>query len=368
VLLSGFQNIGVVDFRRNLDFRREFQFGVYKKLATFLITTTAAILLRNYWALVIGQVAGACIQVILSYRMSEFRPRLSLARVGEIWGFSRWLVLSRVVMLINRQFDRWVVGSIAGAEVMGSYYVAQDFAASPSEEVVAPMSRAAFPVYSRLRFDPKALADALGQMLSSVAAITFATGLGVAAVANDFVHVVLGAKWDAAIPIMPWLGLFAAVYGIVRTLDMFLIATGGERASALLASGYAVGVIPVLWYAGNAWGPEGIAATKAFTSFGLAFMLAHMVTRIAAIRPGSIWTAVWPPILAALSMFIAVKVMQAQLPVASHLFGLIRDASIGAFVYVSVLVLAWVARGRPPGIEQNIVRQVRRMVFRSRHY
>ena len=34
------------------------RFGVYKKLATFLVTVTAALVLRNYWALVVGQVAG----------------------------------------------------------------------------------------------------------------------------------------------------------------------------------------------------------------------------------------------------------------------------------------------------------------------
>ncbi len=128
---------------------------MYKKLATFLVTVTAAFVLRNYWALVVGQVAGKCVEVALSYRMSAFRPRLSLARVGEIWGFSRWLILSRFTMLLNRQFDRWVVGSIGGAAVMGNYFIAQDFASSPSDEVVAPMSRAAFPVYSRLRDRPR---------------------------------------------------------------------------------------------------------------------------------------------------------------------------------------------------------------------
>jgi lipopolysaccharide exporter len=295
------------------------------------------------------------------------RPRLSLARVGEIWGFSRWLILSRFTMLLNRQFDRWVVGSIGGAAVMGNYFIAQDLSSSPSDEIVAPMSRAAFPVYSRLRSEPAALADDLRRMLSSVTAVTFATGLGVAAVANDFVHVVLGDKWVGAIPLMPWLGLFAAVYGIVRTLDMFLIATGGERTSSLLALGFALVLIPVLWYAGQQGSVVGIAATKAAMAFGLVLVLGYVVTRLTAVTPSLLWAAVWPPTLAAMAMFGGVKVLQAGMTMQGHLAGLIRDATVGALLYASVSSLIWFMRGRPPGIEQDLLTAVKRKIFGARH-
>jgi O-antigen/teichoic acid export membrane protein len=354
-LIGGFQNIGVVNFRRNLDFRREFQFGVYKKLATFTVTVLAAITLRNYWALVVGQVTGRFVEVLLSYRMSDYRPRWSLARVRDIWQFSRWLILSRFTMLLNRQFDRWVVGAVGGTAAMGNYFIAQDFASSPSDEVVAPMSRAAFPVYSRLRDDPDGLADALRRMLSSVTAITFATGLGMAAVASDFVHVVLGAKWVGAIPLMPWLGLFAAVYGVVRTLDMFLIATGGERATSLLALGYAICIVPLLWWAGQNSSVVGVAATKAACVFVLVFALARVVTQLTRVQAGVLWSAVWPPVIAAAAMFLGVKSLQWALAQPGHVLGLLRDVTAGTVIYLSVSACLWIARGRPDGIERDLL-------------
>jgi O-antigen/teichoic acid export membrane protein len=42
-LVGGFQNIGVVSFRRELRFGREFQFGIVKKCATFVVTLVAAV-------------------------------------------------------------------------------------------------------------------------------------------------------------------------------------------------------------------------------------------------------------------------------------------------------------------------------------
>ena len=55
-LLSGFENVGIVAFRKDLQFRNEFRFQVWKKIAGFVVTVPLAFLLRNYWALVIGVV------------------------------------------------------------------------------------------------------------------------------------------------------------------------------------------------------------------------------------------------------------------------------------------------------------------------
>jgi len=365
-LISGFQNIGVVNFRRELNFRREFQFNVYKRLATFVVTVSAALLMRSYWAMVVGYVVGRVVEVSLSYVMSSYRPRLSLARVGEIWGFSKWLVLTRFSMVVNRQFDRWVVGSMGGAASMGNYFIANDFASSPSDEVIAPMSRAAFPVYSRMRQQPDELADAFRRMLGSVVAITFATGLGIAAVAEDFVHVVLGAKWAGAIPVMPWLGLFAAVYGIVRALDTFLLATGRERMSSLMGLAYALVTIPVIWMAGRQSGVEGIAAAKAATAVALVSILVVVGTRAPPLTLRLVVSAAWPPVVSAAAMFTVVKVLQATMPLESHVWGLLRDVIVGAIVYIGSGLVIWLARGRPAGIEQDLINEARRRLGRWR--
>ena len=211
--------------------------------------------------------------------MSDYRPRITLSRLGEIWGFSQWLVLARFSRLINRQFDRWVVGSITGAATMGYYYVASDFAASPSDEVVLPMSRAAFPVYSRLQDEPEALRQAFHNVLASMTAISFVMGLGMAVVADDFVRVALGAKWLAAIPLMPWLGVFGALYGVAHTLDIFMLATGRERLTALMTAGNALLTVPVLLLAGQSSGIMGIAAAKAVLALAFVIALAVAVTR-----------------------------------------------------------------------------------------
>jgi O-antigen/teichoic acid export membrane protein len=365
-LIGGFQNVGVVNFRRELRFGREFQFGIVKKTATFVVTVIAAFVLRSYWALVIGQVVGRAVEVGVSYVMSDYRPRLSLRKVGDLWGFSRWLILARFSRLLNRQFDRWVVGSLAGAHAMGYYYVASDFASSPSDEVVLPMSRAAFPIYSRLRGEPQALVDAFTRVLSSMTSISFVMGLGMAAVAHDFVWVVLGAKWMDAVPLIPWLGIFGASYGVAFSLDAYMLATGRERLTALLTLVNAILMAPVLWAAGHRFGIEGVAAAKA--AMAIVFVLTLVVgsTRQSPLTPGAVWRCVWPPLAACSFMLAGVKGVQAAWHAPAPWIGLLRDVAIGAIVYIAATLSIWWLRGRPDGVERDALQRARRALRPSR--
>ncbi len=361
-VVGGFQNIGVVTFRRELRFGREFQFGIVKKSATFVVTLVAAFMLRSYWALVIGQVVGRIVEVGVSYVMSDYRPRLSLRKAGDLWGFSRWLILARFSRLLNRQFDRWVVGSIAGAHAMGYYYVASDFASSPSDEVVLPMSRAAFPVYSRLRDDPKALVDAFTRVLNSMTSISFVMGLGMAAVAHDFVSVVLGPKWLDAVPLIPWLGVFGASYGVAHSLDAYMLATGRERLTALLTLVNAVLMAPVLWFAGQRYGIQGVAAAKAAMAIVFVLTLVVGCTRRGPLTAKAVWRCVWPPLAACSVMLACVKGLQAVAVAPAPWIGLLRDVALGVIVYIAATLVIWWLRGHPDGVERDALRRARRLL------
>src|SRR5262245_10638267 len=87
LLVEGFQNIGLVAFRKRLDFRRDFAFLFGKRLIGFAVTVPLAMLWRDYWALVIGILAGRAGATALSYAVQSYRPRLSLVdRKSVVYG------------------------------------------------------------------------------------------------------------------------------------------------------------------------------------------------------------------------------------------------------------------------------------------
>jgi PST family polysaccharide transporter len=185
-----------------------------------------------------------------------------------------------------------------------------------------------------------------------------------AVVADDFVRVALGAKWLEAIPLMPWLGVFGALYGVAHTLDIFMLATGRERLTALMTAGNALLTVPVLLFAGQTSGIMGIAAAKAALALAFVIALAVAATRRPPVSLQVLWSALWPTLTAALTMAAAVKSLQAVAPVDSPVYGLLRDVAWGAIVYIAATAALWALRGRPEGIEREAVGRLRRFFAR----
>ncbi len=148
-LLGGLENVGIVDFGRDLTFHKQFQYRVYPSLVAFVAGLIAAFVLRNYWALVIGIMTERVCSIALSYILSPFRPRLSLRKVPELWSFSIWTFVRSMGVYLSVQIDKILIGGFAGAAAMGRYEVATDVASAPTQEINLPMIAVLFPVMSK---------------------------------------------------------------------------------------------------------------------------------------------------------------------------------------------------------------------------
>ncbi|MFW9878527.1 MAG: oligosaccharide flippase family protein, partial [Candidatus Thorarchaeota archaeon] len=75
VLFQAGINIGVVYFQKELEFKKYFIFQISGTLADFIIAISAAIILKNVWALVFGLVGGNAVRFIVSYFIHPYKPR-----------------------------------------------------------------------------------------------------------------------------------------------------------------------------------------------------------------------------------------------------------------------------------------------------
>jgi O-antigen/teichoic acid export membrane protein len=127
-LMGGFQNIGVIDFRRDLRFAREFSFQFLQRALVIAVTIVAAVALRDWRALVIGILGGQFLGIISSYMMSPYRPRPCVRRIPQMLAFSLWTLVTAIAQYINGRADQFVIGGITGAGALGIYNVAEDAA------------------------------------------------------------------------------------------------------------------------------------------------------------------------------------------------------------------------------------------------
>lgn len=352
-VLGGFVNIGLVDFRRDLRFDRYFQYNFYAKLFSILVAIVLAVFLRNYWALVGGMLTSALALNVLSYVMSPYRPRFSLAKLHDMRSYSMWTLVRSIAFYFNGQVDLLAIGGFGAAGQMGRYSVAHDIGASATEEVNGPMVTVLFPVMARVQHDVVQLRRLYLRVLGWSAAICASTSTGMAMISNDFVHVVLGPKWVSVVPLMPWLALAAGVLGLSSgafgTFDVLNMPRRGARMALVRLLMMTVIIVPVAFITRDLIA-VGVARLIVTVVFIPTLFLA--VGSVVGVRPMSQIAAVWRPITAAGIMALAIWGANRFVP-DNMMLRMFFDVVLGAAVYAGALLSLWRFAGRPDSPERD---------------
>jgi lipopolysaccharide exporter len=353
-VLEGFSNIGVVMFRRDLDFRRDFTFNFVAKLLGAIPTVILALIFRSYWALVAGTLISNAIGVATGYVMHPFRPRLSLARWREFLSFSLWITPSSFANFLGQKADVFVVGYIGSAAQMGAYNVAAELSRMATAEVVTPMARALYPNYVKLKDDLAALTEAYLVVLRTVGIICFSFGFGVAAVGRDLVHVILGPQWDFAAPLMVWLSIFGAFSALQSTVaGHILVVLNRERVMFFITWSRLLLFAASVVVAARFGGVQGVAVATALATAGLTLACMLYLPRVLKVSTGRILLEMFSVFGAGLLMFVVVRLLHSD-RIASPAVTLAIDALTGAIVFAAALSVSWVLAGRPDGLEKRI--------------
>ncbi|MDP2325888.1 MAG: lipopolysaccharide biosynthesis protein, partial [Gammaproteobacteria bacterium] len=228
-LVQGFENIGIVNFRRKMDFARETRFLLGKKLTGFSITLTCALLFRSYWALVAGVVAGRIMGVVLSYAMERFRPHFSLVARADLLSVSGWLFLNNLLYFGTTRVSHFIIGRVLGAQSLGLYTLGSELAYLPQTELVAPINRALFPGFSRMAEAPDELRRTFVAVNSVIALLVFPAAVGLATIANTLVPVLLGPNWAGAAPVLQILAVSGALAALTSNTYSAYLALGRAR-------------------------------------------------------------------------------------------------------------------------------------------
>ncbi|MCS6948604.1 MAG: oligosaccharide flippase family protein, partial [Steroidobacteraceae bacterium] len=365
VVIGGFENIGTVDFRRNMDFAREFYFLAGKRFCGFVVTMSVALWSRNYWALLAGVAATRISGVVLSNAMQPFRPRLSLRAVRELFQFSRWTLLSNIITAGLQRGPQFAIGNAVGSRPLGLYVVALDLGMMPSSEVAAPMNRAAIPGYAKLLQDPAVLRATFLDIGSLVAMVAIPAGVGLAAVAEPAVQVLLGSKWLDAVPLIQILALSGVLVACGSNMGSLFIAIGQPLVNSAFLALRLVVLVCALVLLLPRWGVIGAAWAELIAALASFLCSAWVTQQRARIGVRRMLARLWRPLVASAIMFAVVGRALDAAAGASHLVRLLAGVTLGAAVFFVTAALLWWICGRPGGAERMLLNKAREW-FRSR--
>ncbi|RDH44896.1 lipopolysaccharide biosynthesis protein [Zooshikella ganghwensis] len=361
--LEGLTNIGVVDFRKELELRKEFKYEVSKKVLAFIVTVSAAIYFRSYWALLTGMVVGQLGGTTLSYIMHPFRPRLSLKGASALLNFSKWLLMNNVLFFVNTRLMNLIIGSYYPSKVLGHVSVIKDIAEMTTAELVWPIQRALFPGYSKLTNNPTALVN---NFLGSLSVISF-VGVPLAvmiAFFNEYVvFIILGDQWLEAAWMLRIMCLAGAFNLIGAATASVFFATGRPKIVTMIALFLAVIRLPVFFYFIANKELEAALYTLLVTSALRTCVSLITIGRIHTISLLAMLAPIGRTFLASfITMFAIVSLTQwfpLQQRVLLDLITVIGMGLLCSVVYLSMHYLFWYLLAKPKGAETIILNFVK---------
>jgi len=193
--LNALKNPGIFLLKSELNYNKLFWLTLIQKVISFIVVITIAFFTPSFWALIIADLVASLIFILGSYKIHEFRPRLSLINNREQWLFSKWLLLKGIVGYIRSQIDTLFVSKLFSASTLGQYYIVRNIAMLPNNNILTPAIEPLLAAFKTER-------DNQGQLAFQIRVCLFAVSLFATPIAffiwnfpKPIIDTLLGVQW-----------------------------------------------------------------------------------------------------------------------------------------------------------------------------
>lgn len=355
--VASLENIGTVDFMKTLEYRREL---IYRLTIRVMVTTLAIALAfawHSYWALVAGAVVANSAMVVLSYRVHPFRPRLSLAHASALFNFTRWLFVRNIFQGFSDNTANLILGRLVGVGQLSFFTFARDLSTIVASDFYAPVRRALFPAYSSVNDDIAALKRLTVDSSALMMLIGLPLSAGLAVVAPDAVHVLLGDRWLPVIPLLQILCVAGCIGSGIAGAPVLYVAMGRPDTAAKLSVFRFVVVSSLLALGATTAGTVGAAWAMVGTACITQVVSWRVVSRSIGLSGRELGRYFARPVIASAIMVLAVLALQDLMPegrsFASSLLRLVAGIATGGLAYLLSLLMLWRIAGKPGGAERH---------------
>jgi O-antigen/teichoic acid export membrane protein len=294
----------------------------------------------TYWSLVIGNMIGVLVGTVLCIFYSGHRFQTPhLTSIRNAVRYSSHILVSRSSWYAYSNADFLVAGRVLGPAPLGAYTLAWNIANVPVEKITAMISQVTPTFFSALQSDKAMLRRYLRGITEGIAFLTFPTALLLAVISADLVHTLLGAKWEAAIPALQLLAIYASLRSISTLLPQLLNVVGESR-FGMWNGVFSAVLMPILFAIGSRWGTRGIAYGWVVGYPIITLPLYWRTLSCIHMSVSEYMTAIRAPLSGALPMVAAILLVRHVLPARlSHEPRLAIEVLTAVFTYSAILWL-----------------------------
>ncbi|MBQ9686736.1 MAG: lipopolysaccharide biosynthesis protein [Oscillospiraceae bacterium] len=229
LLFSSFNSIQVAHMQREMRFREM----MFCNLAATVIAGSLGIFLAwrgaGLWALLLyffAQIAASSFAMLTVLRWFP-HSRFSVDSARRLYGFGIKMLAASIITTVYNNIRPLIIGRKFSATDLGYYNRGQVFSTTVSMNLDSALQSVMFPVLSRSQDDPAQLLGILRRMKGLGSFIIFPVMLGMAAVAEPMVRLLLTDKWLPAVPFVVLLSIGEAQVPLT-TSNLVLVKSMGR--------------------------------------------------------------------------------------------------------------------------------------------
>lgn len=364
ILIMSFDNIGTINFQKELNFIADAKFTLTKKLATFIFAIILTLMLNSYWGMILGSLSGRLFSTILSYFVHPMRPWFSMVYFRDIFSISQWVLVKNISQYLDQKLHIILVGGISKTDITGGYTLASEVSDVPGSDLLAPINRVLFPAFALVKDDRAELTKLFLLAQSIQVIITFPACVGLVLTANEFVPVMLGVKWVFIVPFIQVLALSNIIQSISSSANYVLTVIGQIRILAM-TSWVKIFIFCIGIYILNSHLDAEIIAKIRFLAVLLTFTLSYYIlTRyVPTISIIQMLRGIIRPILGCGAMIGVLLAIDSFIYLPTPLMLAIKVIS-GAIAYIVTIIILWLLGGCPNGAERYFIEKIGRKAYK----
>ncbi len=292
------------------------------------------------WSFVYGIIAEQFVLTILLYVITSWLPGLHFqwTALRDLAGFGGNVLGTRIVGYINSNSPNFIIGRVLGAVQLGFYSIAYQLIEFPVQRISKNILKVMFPAFSKLQDDPENYKALYKQTVYHLALLIFPVYAGMVLIAPQFIKLLYGEKWIAAI--IPLQILTAA--GIMRSLwsttSLVFLSKGKPQVEFKINLTYCLFLIPAI-YAGTYFGIVAVV-----TVIAVIMTLFLIIAEIKALKIIEISCREMIPVfivpLTGVGAFVIIDIILKYflLPNLSDIYQLILTVTVSVLIYFAVVI------------------------------
>ena len=213
----------------NIDFKTQAKASLTAAVVSGIVGIGMAYSGFSYWSIVTQQLVNLGLNTLLLWLFARWRPQWTYSwnSFRELFTFGSKLMASGLLDVVYRNMYLLVIGKVFTASSLGYYTRANQFAEFPSSNLTSIMQRVTYPVLCQIQDDDERLALIYRRFLRVSAFLIFPLLVGLSAVAEPFILLLLKDQWLFASTLLQII-CFGMMWYPIHSINLNLLQVKGR--------------------------------------------------------------------------------------------------------------------------------------------